>query len=233
MKKRNDNTDFLTKVAGGQFIPPKGDDLISDIINEIYARLKDDSDAPEGNGGFSSTTMMMPYADMMSLLLIFFVFFFITSNKKSIETIKKQNQAIVNKTLIDSLRRRNEQVISIQGEFLFESGKARLKDSSLKKLHAIAKEIKEITKNEPGWQIRIEGHTDNVPIKNKQYSSNWELSTARAVSIVKFFMENNYFPPNEMQAMGYGEFNPLVPNDIQENRRKNRRVEIRLCKFFK
>ena len=165
--------------------------------------------------------VMVPYADLMTLLLVFFVFFFILSDVQTPEEVVEMD------TSLDA----NEQVITIPSAILFEVGKAELKWEALQALSEAAIEIKGTIGNESGWQIRIEGHTDNVPIKTKKYASNWELSTARALSVVKFFLQRNYFRPDQLQAMGYGEFKPVAPNDTSENKAKNRRVEIRLSKF--
>ena len=173
--------------------------------------------------------VMVPYADLMTLLLVFFVFFFIISNVSSSDSNKKEEQYAVQDTISGA----NEKVITIPSEILFESGKADLKWEALRALADVAEQIKEKIGDEDGWQIRVEGHTDNVPIHNKKYSSNWDLSTARALSVVKFFMVHHYFKPDQLQAMGYGEFRPVAPNDTPENRRKNRRVEIRLSRVSK
>ncbi len=176
--------------------------------------------------------VMVPYADLMTLLLVFFVFFFIVSNvssKKDKEKEKNKQEYVIQDTLSGA----NEKIITIPSEILFESGKAELKWEALRALADVAEQIKEKIKDEDGWQIRVEGHTDNVPIHNKKYSSNWDLSTARALSVVKFFMVHKYFKPDQLQAMGYGEFRPVAPNDTPENRRKNRRVEIRLSRVAK
>ncbi|HSQ33995.1 MAG TPA: OmpA family protein, partial [Peptostreptococcaceae bacterium] len=74
--------------------------------------------------------------------------------------------------------------------------------------------------------IVIEGHTDNIPIKSSKYGSNWELSTQRAVSVVRFFVEQKGMSPTQFSATGYGEYKPLVDNKTPENRAKNRRVDI-------
>jgi chemotaxis protein MotB len=71
--------------------------------------------------------------------------------------------------------------------------------------------------------VVVEGHTDNVPIYTKQFAYNWELSTARATSVVKDLLDKK-FPPKHLAAVGYGEFHPIVPNDNEVNRKKNRRV---------
>ncbi|MCF7912656.1 MAG: flagellar motor protein MotB [Candidatus Cloacimonetes bacterium] len=177
--------------------------------------------------------MMTPYGDLMTLLLVFFVFFFILSDIEKSQRIIEQNAKISEEQAkVDSLLDLNETVITIPGEILFSSGKAELRWQSLRALAQVAENIKREINDEQGWQIRIEGHTDNVPISTVKYESNWDLSMARALSIVKFFVENDFFPPDQLQAMGYGEFKPIAPNDSDENRRKNRRVEIRLTRKY-
>jgi chemotaxis protein MotB len=177
--------------------------------------------------------MMTPYGDLMTLLLVFFVFFFILSDIEKSQRIIEQNAKISEEQAkVDSLLDLNETVITIPGEILFSSGKAKLRWQSLRALAQVAENIKREINNEQGWQIRIEGHTDNVPISTLKYESNWDLSMARALSIVKFFVENDFFPPDQLQAMGYGEFKPIAPNDSDENKRKNRRVEIRLTRKY-
>jgi len=74
--------------------------------------------------------------------------------------------------------------------------------------------------------LRIEGHTDNVPIRTARYASNWELSTARASAVVAFLVESAEFDPTRLSAAGYGEFHPRVANDTAGNRARNRRIDI-------
>ena len=74
--------------------------------------------------------------------------------------------------------------------------------------------------------VRVEGHTDDRPIFTQRYQSNWELSTARATSVVTFLVENMNIPSQRLAIAGYGEFRPLGPNDSDANRAKNRRVDI-------
>jgi chemotaxis protein MotB len=77
-----------------------------------------------------------------------------------------------------------------------------------------------------GHSIRIEGHTDDVPIHTRQFRSNWELSTARASTVIAFLIDTVGFDPARLSAAGYAEFHPRVANDSQENRARNRRVDI-------
>ena len=74
--------------------------------------------------------------------------------------------------------------------------------------------------------IRVEGHTDDVPIRTSRYTSNWELSTARASAVVEYLVRSSGLDPERLSAAGYGEFHPRVPNDTPENRASNRRIDI-------
>ena len=74
--------------------------------------------------------------------------------------------------------------------------------------------------------IRVEGHTDNVPIRTPRFTSNWELSTARASAVVEFLVESEGLAASRLSAAGYGEFHPRVPNDTPANRARNRRIDI-------
>jgi len=75
-------------------------------------------------------------------------------------------------------------------------------------------------------EVRIEGHTDDLPIKTTQFPSNWELSTARAVNVLRYFIETGGIANQRLSAVGFGEFQPVVPNDSLTHRAQNRRVEI-------
>jgi chemotaxis protein MotB len=114
--------------------------------------------------------------------------------------------------------------LSLKDVILFESGKAELKGDSLFILNDLLDLIKQV-KN----PISIEGHTDNVPITNNEFKSNWELSAARALSVLYFF-EDKGIPSNKLQFSGFGEQNPLYPNDSIEHRQINRRVDITILK---
>ncbi|MBC7319026.1 OmpA family protein [bacterium] len=112
-------------------------------------------------------------------------------------------------------------VISIKDSTFFDLGKADLKPKSKQILNSIGKALKGLPN-----QIRVEGHTDNLPINTPQFPSNWELSTARATTVLRYLVENVGLSPEKMSAVGYGEFRPLFPNDTEEHRARNRRVDI-------
>ena len=76
------------------------------------------------------------------------------------------------------------------------------------------------------YQIKIEGHTDDLPIRTARYPSNWELSTARAVNVLRFLQQHSHIAPQRLSAVGFGQYQPLHPNDSPAHRARNRRVEI-------
>ena len=118
----------------------------------------------------------------------------------------------------------------LQSEILFQSGSANIGAKGEKKLSEITLLLKTITKKIPNkieWIIQIEGHTDNVPISNNEFPSNWELSVARAIAVSKIMIKNG-IEPKRINVAGYGEFRPLVDNINKESRNKNRRIELKL-----
>jgi chemotaxis protein MotB len=90
----------------------------------------------------------------------------------------------------------------------------------------ILAKVAEILNNQPEALIRVEGHTDNTPIQTREFPSNWELSAARALNVVKYLAHTGGISPAKLSAVGYGEYRPLVPNDTPANKRQNRRIEI-------
>ncbi len=116
-------------------------------------------------------------------------------------------------------------VIRVMDRAFFEEGKADMKDRARKALDRILP----IIKGAPN-QIRVEGHTDNVPIKTQEFRSNWELSVRRATEVVRYLVEQHDFPPEKISAVGYAEYRPIVSNDTAENRALNRRIEIIIIK---
>jgi len=112
-------------------------------------------------------------------------------------------------------------LIQLGNRILFDLGKADLKQESFPLLDIVGKTIG----NKAG-EVLVCGHTDNIPIVTAEFPSNWELSTARALSVVNYFINVDTLSPEIFAAVGYSEYRPLVPNNSPENRRKNRRVEF-------
>ncbi|CAH0149377.1 flagellar motor protein MotB [Peribacillus simplex] len=113
-------------------------------------------------------------------------------------------------------------LISIRENVLFESGVAEVRSENRK----IAKEISDLLVMDLPRNIIVSGHTDNIPIKNYQYESNWDLSVMRSVNFMKLLLENKELDPEMFSAKGHGEFKPVASNETKKGRAKNRRVEI-------
>ena len=116
--------------------------------------------------------------------------------------------------------------VNVADKIFFDSGQSEIKESGKKVLQRVSDVLKEKLKDK---QIRIEGHTDNVPIGGnlkKKFPTNWELSTDRATRVVRFLQEEGGIPGEILSAAGYGEHRPVSSNDTEENRKKNRRIEI-------
>jgi chemotaxis protein MotB len=113
-------------------------------------------------------------------------------------------------------------LVTILNDILFDSGSAEVRPQDKK----IATEISRLLVMNPPRSIIVSGHTDNVPIHNSKFSSNWELSVMRAVNFMKLLLENKQLDPRWFSAKGYGEFKPVASNATAEGRMKNRRVEI-------
>ena len=119
-------------------------------------------------------------------------------------------------------------VIRFKDNVLFDSGSATIKTSSYDILNFLSGLL--TTEELINELIRVEGHTDNVPNISKIYPTNWELSTARATNVVKYFIENRGFVPTRLSAAGYSEYHPIATNDTAEGRSANRRVDIVVIK---
>lgn len=114
-------------------------------------------------------------------------------------------------------------VITFLTEILFDSGKAQIREEGQKMLYKVASVV---LSEKMANDIGIEGHTDNIPIKFSGYKSNWELSTARATSVLHYLIDNCGLNPKRLSATGYGEYQPVASNDTSEGQQRNRRVEI-------
>jgi chemotaxis protein MotB len=112
-------------------------------------------------------------------------------------------------------------VIHIEESALFDPGKAELKPQAYEALDLVSAQLKGL-----GNPIRIEGHTDNTPINTTRFPSNWELSASRAITVVRYFIEEYEIDPSKISALGYGEFRPIADNASPEGRALNRRVDI-------
>ena len=182
------------------------------------------------------------YGDLMSYLMIFFLLMFAFSYNKSMKqqmammsiqgaaggrTIDMQQ--LFSKYGLQRVARveLTEQKLKITflAPVLFDLGSADLKPESIPSLHVVAQVLREIQNS-----VVIEGHTDNVPTHGK-YNTNWELSTARAHSVLFYLIDKEGLPPARFSALGHGEYRPAVPNDTPEHRALNRRIEINVMRL--
>lgn len=202
---------------------------------------------------------LLTYSDMVTLILCFFILL------GAISTIDPAKLQQVAQSMIKAMRGKVEQpivslqevadkvseivqkqhleedvdvevtprgvVINAKGAIFFASGRAEILESAKPLLYTLTEEIKRVPYN-----IAVEGHTDNVPISTPEFSSNWELSAARATQVVRFFIKQGV-PKERLQAIAYADTKPRVPNTtpegfpIPENQAKNRRVAIVFLTF--
>jgi len=202
----------------------------------------------------SDGNWLITLSDLLSLLLVCFVVFFVmTKNAGRPVTVEKatsvrapapdseaQKAASVNEAIMDEMNAKikkhdlgddvsvravdREIIITMKEKVTFRPGEAETLEDSKPILDNIARVIQQ----HDTFQIEIEGHTDNVPIKTQLYPSNWELSVARATSVLKYFISDHGISPSRLSIKGNADQKPVAENDTQENRARNRRVEIRL-----
>jgi chemotaxis protein MotB len=180
-------------------------------------------------------TWLYSYADLMTQLLIFSILMLAVLGLKKPDLAQKRRQDDLVKTveqvekfvkesgLSDSMaidRASDRLVIRMKSAILFSEAHATLTPQAEQVLAGLTP----VLARAPS-RLRVEGHTDDVPIHVPQYPSNWELSTARAISVIRY-LEEHGIARDRLSVAGYGEFHPLAPNDSAERRALNRRVEI-------
>ncbi len=221
----------------------------------IYRTRRDELENHLNKGALWAIT----YGDLMSYLMIFFLILFSASLARTdksqsrkyedslvniqkafggkadahrLERAKTQEredkaadklkETVSSLVQIDSNERRIKLVLT--EAVLFDSGKAELKARAREVLKPIVSELKKLPND-----VLVEGHTDNIPIRKGQYATNWELSMARAYSVIKF-MEETGMDPKKLAGSGYGDNRPVGENTSVEGRARNRRIEISLLK---
>jgi chemotaxis protein MotB len=180
-------------------------------------------------------TWLYSYADLMTQLLIFSILMLVVLGIKPpskeqpkkhddlLETVKQVEQFVKESGLDDSMaidRAADRLVIRMKSAILFGEAQAALTPAAERVLSGLAP----VLARAPSL-LRVEGHTDDVPIRSSHFPSNWELSTARAISVIRY-LEEHGIQRDRLSVAGYGEFHPLAPNDSTERRALNRRVEI-------
>jgi chemotaxis protein MotB len=141
------------------------------------------------------------------------------------EELTKSLQDEIAKGNITIQQVRDRLTINMVDRVLFDSGKAQIKPAGMKVLKQVADVLNKVTDK----QIRIEGHTDNVPISTKlqdRFKTNWELSTARATTVVRYLIDQGGVDRQYLSAVGYADTRPIASNDAEEGRTSNRRIEI-------
>jgi len=183
------------------------------------------------------------YGDVMSYLMIFFLMMFAFTYSRGMQA-QLSAMAIEGKfggkagivveeifskrgiQMIARIQVSDERIrLSFLEPVLFDEAKAELKESSTPHLAKLAEALKDIPN-----AVQIEGHTDNVPLgPHAEFHSNWELSAARAFSVLRFLIQIG-IPPERLSALGYGEYMPVAPNNTPEGRSLNRRIEINILR---
>ncbi|MDD5686311.1 MAG: flagellar motor protein MotB [Elusimicrobia bacterium] len=188
-----------------------------------------ETDARVSQVGHAAPPWLINYADLMTELAAFFIMMYAMASalsgtmqkatKEVKETMKQEGIAGEAKMTKEGLKITFEEQQSVP---FFVSGSAELLPAMKQYINKITPVLKKglALKNNV---LIVEGHTDNVPIATTQFASNWELSTARATNVVKYIISQG-ISPEKMAAIGYGEHKPIVPNDSDANKAKNRRV---------
>jgi len=168
------------------------------------------------NDTFVKPPMEMPYKDNKLIV------------DQNEEILKRINESITTNDLEDTVSAENTGrgiVVRVKGQFFFNSGSAVLKEEAYSLLDDIIGIVEEFPYN-----MSVEGHTDDTPINTAQFPSNWELSTARAISTLRYILESGRIETERLGASGYADTRPLTSNDTPEGRQQNRRVEFIMYK---
>lgn len=185
-----------------------------------------DNDPRVSQFGHPAPPWLVNYADLMTELVCFFIILYALSAvlSKNIQQAKKDIDQIIKEEKLQAEVKITKEGIRLTLEekgtdSFFEVGKAEL---TPKMVHIMTK-IGPLLKKMPN-EVLIEGHTDNIPIETEQFPSNWELSSARAHTVLHYLIDQYGIEPARISAIGYGEFRPRALNDTPENRARNRRV---------
>lgn len=187
---------------------------------------------------------MISYADLVTLLLALFIVMYAASDRQRAkiiadsfstqatggngvlpggETVKDQARLLDNPILSERTKIKQTEkglIVSLVEAGVFSPGEAAINPEAEVVITALAESLKDET-----TPIRVEGHTDSKPISTAKYSSNWELSTARAASVLQMLVEKG-ISPERLSAAGYGGFQPVADNETPEGRTQNRRVDV-------
>lgn len=185
------------------------------------------SDRPPDIKDYKSTSPALPKstADQRRAELM-------RQEQEDLERLKKQlDNYIKNSGLTSELStelNHSQLVITIRDNALFPSGEAVVKPEARK----LAKAISQMLHKFPDYEIVVSGHTDDVPISNSRYPSNWDLSSDRALQFLKILLLNSELDPKRFMPIGYGEYHPIADNATPAGRAKNRRVEVSILRKY-
>ncbi|UFS72634.1 OmpA family protein [Geomonas sp. RF6] len=148
----------------------------------------------------------------------------VQKTSKTYEDLLEKMKSEISKGEVTISELKGKLTVNVVEAVLFDSGKAEVKPAGL----VVLQKVVDILKNLKDKAIRVEGHTDNIPIVGalaKKYPTNWELSAARAVNVTRYLQQQG-IDPSLLAGVAYGEFKPVAPNDSDEGRARNRRIEI-------
>ncbi len=189
----------------------------------------DETDPKVCQIGHPSPPWLVNYADLMTEMVCFFVILYALSAalNKNMQNAQQEIQQMMKDGELQNVEVKMDKdglKISLEEQkekAFFQSGSA----DTTPEIESMMDKIAPILKNLAEKQdVIVEGHTDNLPIHNEYYDSNWELSTARATSVARLLIDKHGLEPRHVGAIGYGQYREVAPNDSPENRAKNRRV---------
>ena len=174
----------------------------------------------------------------MTILLVFFLAMYAYTHMAKVSLLKSRGQKISYQAFTEMVKRIrsaegarikvingvDKVVMQLRDKILFDSGRAELTPAAIGTLEDLSNSLKLIE-----GDVIVQGHTDNVPVVGGRFRSNWELSAARAFSVIEALTKDGV-PPERLSAWGFGENRPLVANDSEQHRLQNRRIEIVVLK---
>jgi chemotaxis protein MotB len=182
------------------------------FTQDRYKKLEDKYNACQGKVGLTEKEK----ADLLARE---------QQNKATYDQLMEQLQKEVSEGQVAIQQYEGKLTVNVAEKIFFDSGSAELKPEGKELLKKFGRIVKGLTDK---W-IRVEGHTDNVPIAKPlrpTYPTNWELSAARAITVVRFLQEQAGVPPKMLMAAAFGQYQSIAPNDTAANKQKNRRIEI-------
>lgn len=221
--------------------PAAGDEDFADLPEEPdqeEAKIYMPSRSALGERRAPRQLWLISYADFMTILMIFFLAMYGYTYLAKAALLKKHSQEFSESKFsgrIDEMKEKlgkqltiqndvDKVVLQLEEKILFASGKAALRAEAFQTLEELSNSIKLID-----GDVIVSGHTDDIPVAGGRFKSNWELSAARAFSVIEALAKAG-LPPQRLAAWGFGENRPVVPNISEENRAQNRRIEIVILK---